>query len=88
MNEDQDFATKVQKVVGDYLKSGAFSDRKVTDTPTDALSVVNRKFVTLNGSTRPTPVQGQFFFDTSLGSNGKPIWYGPNGWVLADGTLA
>lgn len=31
---------------------------------------------------------GAYFFDESLGANGKPIWVnkGATGWVLADGT--
>lgn len=78
----------ITQVVQDYLKSSAFSDKKVTDTPTDALSVVNRKYVTLNGSTRPpSPVAGQFFFDTTLGANGKPIWYTGSNWVDATSTI-
>ena len=58
------------KVVQQYLKSSAFTDRKLTDTPTDSLQVVNRKFVTLNGVTgsRPTgSILGQYYFDTTIG---------------------
>lgn len=43
-------------------------------------------------SKRPTKdlFPGRFYFDTSLGANGKPIWVNKNatGWVLADGTAA
>ncbi len=90
MNKDAKILDKegVIKIVRDYLNSSAFTSRKLTDTPTDALSVVNRKFVTNNGSTtnRPTAsVIGQPYFDTSLG---KPVWYGPAGWVDATGTPA
>lgn len=76
------------KVIQNYYATSGFTDRKVTDTPTDSLSVVNRKFVTLNGvtATRPTSsVAGQFFFDTSLG---KPVWYSGATWVDATGTPA
>lgn len=33
---------------------------------------------------------GKPFFDTTLGTKGKPIWLGKDGatWVLADGTAA
>lgn len=74
------------KTTQDYLKSSAFTDRKLTDTPTDAYSMVNRKFVTLNGTTanRPTSsLLAQRYFDTDLN---KPVWYGNSGWVDATGT--
>jgi hypothetical protein len=29
---------------------------------------------------------GQFYFDTSLGANGKPIWYNGTIWIDASGT--
>lgn len=78
----------VLKVVKDYLGSSAFTDRKLTDTPTDANDVVNRKYVTNNGTIRPTSsVLGQPFLDTSLAAGrGKPIWYNGIGWVDATGT--
>lgn len=75
-------------VVKNYLKSSAFTDRKLTDTPTDSLSIVNRKYVTLNGATssRPTSsVLGQFYFDTTLG---YPVWWNGSTWVKYDGTAA
>ena len=52
-------------------------------------------FDTQNSGTtaqRPTAnlYPGKFYFDTSLGANGKPIWVNKasTGWVLADGTAA
>ena len=81
-------AKKVVGVVKTYLKSSAFTDRKLTDIPTDALSVVNRKFVTLNGLTasRPTgSILGQFYFDTTLG---YPVWWNGSTWVRYDGAAA
>lgn len=88
MDEDQKFQAKVIKIVAGYLQSTAFTSRKLTDTPTDDLMVVPRKFVTANGSTRPpAPVSGQPFFDTTLAAgNGKPIWYNGSIWVDATGT--
>lgn len=90
----EDIAKNLQplivRTVQNYLKSSAFTDRKLTDVPTDALQVVNRKYVTMNGTTtlRPAaPVKGQFYLDTTLNANGKPIWYGPNGWTDSQGNL-
>lgn len=65
----------IKKTLPIYLKSQAFTDRKLTDTPTDALQVVNRKFVTLNGTSANRPrssILGQFYYDTTIG---KPIWW-------------
>lgn len=90
MNDDLTFNTRVQEVVKDYMQSPAFSDRKVTDTPTDALGVVNRKYVTLNGpsAARPTSsVVGQSYLDMTLAAgNGKPVWWNGTGFIDATGT--
>ena len=70
-----------------YNKTSAFTDRRLTDMPTDALQVVPRKFVTLNGVTasRPTsPVTGQFYFDTTLGF---PVWFNGSDWVDGQGIV-
>jgi hypothetical protein len=78
----------LSKQVADLVKANMFTARKLCDTPTDALSVVNMKFVTLNGQTasRPkTSILGQFFFDTSLN---KPVWLGNSGWVDGVGNPA
>lgn len=90
MQEQPD--TKLQEIatqaVKDYLKSGGYTDRKLTDMPTDDLQVVPRKYVNLNGATllRPTaPSQGQYYFDTDLG---KPVWFNGTTWVLATGVPA
>lgn len=79
------------EVVKKYNQSSAFTDRKITDTPTDALSVVNRKFVTLNGviSSRPVSsvaVTGQHYFatDTSILMIKSPAgWLDTTGSVIA-----
>lgn len=89
---DQKFEAKVISIVQNYLKSGAFSDRKLTDTPTDALSVVNRKYITLNGASvsRPTSsVIGQSYFDTTLASGrGKWVTWNGTGFVDDSGAYA
>ena len=76
----------VIRIVKEYLQSSAFTDRKLTDTPTDAFQVVNRQYVTLNGVTasRPTSsVLGQFYYDTTIN---RPVWWNGTSWVKADGT--
>lgn len=82
-----DFEKKVIDVVKKYQQSGAFTDRKLTDTPTDALSVVSRKYVTLNGTSanRPTSsVIGQRYFDTTLG---LPVYWNGTAFVDAAGNV-
>lgn len=90
--QGNDFNQTVISIVQQYLKGSAFTDRKLADTPTDSLSVVNRKFVTQNGSTsaRPTaPVTGQQYFDLTLASgNGKPVYWNGTHWVDATGAIA
>ena len=58
-----------------YMDGGGFKDRKLTDTPTDAYSMVNRKFVAT--STVPSnPVVGQMYF-----SGGKQQFWNGSAWV-------
>ena len=82
---------KIDGRIKEYLKGGAFTDRKVTDMPKDANSVTPRKYITRNGAStvRPTSsVLGEFFYDTSLaGGNGQPIWWSGNAWRDADGNV-
>jgi hypothetical protein len=51
MNEEmrQFIKDTIKKEIPVYTRGATFTDRKITDTPTDSLSVVNRKFVTNNG---------------------------------------
>ena len=80
LNEDSS-EVQIMEHIKYYMDGGGFPDRKITDTPTDAFSMVNRRFVTLNGATasRPgSPVTGQFYFNTSTT---KPEWYTGSGWV-------
>lgn len=85
-----DMDTRIVDVVRDYLKTSAFTDRKLTDDPTDDLQVVNRKYVTKNGTfaTRPAgAVTGQFYFATDLATNGLASWYNNTNWVSATGSI-
>lgn len=87
---DPALKSAIIQIIREYNKSTGFSDRKLTDTPTDALAVVNRKYVTNNGPTsgRPTAsVVGQQYFDTTLASGrGKTITWNGTGFVDATGT--
>jgi len=70
---------RIREIVPKILKGPAFTYKKITDTPTDDLQVVNRKFVTNNGSSFPTnPVTGQSFFSSVLS---MPTWYNGTNWV-------
>lgn len=76
---------QIWDIVREYMQSVGFTDRKITDTPTDDLSVVNRKYVNLYGTTanRPTTnVLGQKYFDTTIG---RPVYFNPNSSVWTDG---
>lgn len=85
MNEE-----RIKQLIDERIKKVVplgFDQRRITDTPTDALQVVNRRYVTLNGpsASRPTSsVIGQFYFDTTLG---QPIWWGGTSFVDADGNV-
>lgn len=88
MNED-DMKKLILTVVKEYEKSGAFVGRKVIDTPVDAFSFVNRRFVTLSSNLGSRPVSsvavvGQRFFDTT---NNVPIWYTTAGWRNSVGSV-
>lgn len=80
---------EILKVVQAYLKGPAFTNRKMTDTPTDALQVVPRKYVTNNGSVANRPVSsvavvGQPYFATDTGI---PMTYSAEGWRDGVGSI-
>ena len=83
----ESFAQAVNEVIADKLD---FTSRKISDTPTDDLAVVNRKYVTMNGpsTSRPTSsVIGQQYFDMTLASGrGKTITWNGVGFVDGTGT--
>ena len=73
---------QIKDIVKEYIKTQAFTDRKITDTPTDDLSVVNRKYVNLNGVVANRPKSsvatiGQRYFATDTGI---PMVYSAEGW--------
>ena len=88
MNEE-DVKRITLETIKTYNKSQGFFERRITDTPTDAFAVVNRKFVTLNGAIASRPkssvaVIGQHYFatDTSI-----LTIYGGTGWVNSVGSI-
>lgn len=84
---------KIKKRLPEYLKTSAFTDRKLTDTPTDDLMVTPRKYVNMNGSVAGRPNSsiatiGQRYFasDTKIlmtydGTN----WYNGAASIVAAG---
>ena len=81
---------EMQKFVDERIKSViSFTSRKLTDTPTDDLMTVNRKYVNLNGTvaSRPSSVaakvgQGYFATDTSI-----PMKFNGTNWVNGVGSV-
>ena len=91
MNEDmkQYIKDTIKKEIPVYMKNAAFTDRKLTDTPTDSLSVVNRKYVTLNGLVANRPKSsvatvGQTYLATDTGI---PMTYSTEGWRNGAGSI-
>ena len=88
MNSSMD-KKEIQKIIKEYLQSAAFTDRKLTDTPTDDLSVVNRKYVNLNGTMANRPKSsvasvGQKYFTTDTNI---PMIYSAAGWRNGVGSI-
>lgn len=86
---------RIKKLVPEILKGSGFTDRKLTDTPTDNLSVVNRKYTNLSGTlaNRPTSSvatmgQGYFATDTNIRMTYNAfssVWANGVGSVVAQG---
>lgn len=90
---DEELKKQVEKLVVEvvkrYDKGPAFTARKLIDTPNDAFSVVNRRFVTLSSNLGARPVSsvavvGQFFLDTGTS---VPMWKVTAGWVNSSGSI-
>ena len=76
-------------VVKKFSESTGFTVSKITDTPTDALHVVNKKFVTANGSvasriSSSVATVGRFYLDTNTNI---PMWKVTAGWVNGVGSI-
>lgn len=79
----------IKKLIEDEVnKQLSFTVQKITDTPTDTLSVTSRKYVNMYGSIASRPqssIIGQQYFDTT---NGYPIFRNSNfNWVNSVGSV-
>ena len=84
MDKEREFEERVKKIIQNYTKA-SFTDKKLTDTPTDGLQVTPRKYVTRNSTTtlRPTTsILGEFYFDTTVS---KPVWWNGTNYQDAAG---
>lgn len=87
--EEEKNKKQIIDVVKTYMQSQGFTDRKVTDTPTDDFSVVNRKYVNLNGLVTNRPKSsvasvGQKYFATDTKIQ---MTYDTTGWVNGVGSI-
>jgi hypothetical protein len=91
VNKMDEFQEKVIKIVNEYQKGRSFTEEKLTDTPTEALSLVNRRYVNLNGTVANRPnssvaIIGQRYFATDIASGTPITWSGTN-WVNGVGSV-
>lgn len=89
IQDERELKRIVVPIIENYLKSGAFTQRKLTDNPTDALQVVNRRYTNLNGTlaNRPASVAatvGQHYYATDTG---VPMTYNGTAWVNGVGSV-
>ena len=95
MNKQENNITteEVKKVVEEeifkFTKLTGLTTHKIADTPTDELSIVNRRFVTLNGSvvsrvSSSVATVGRFYLDTQ---SNIPMWKVSAGWVNGVGSI-
>ena len=80
---------RIRKLVPEILKGSAFTDRKLTDTPTDKNQVVPRGYVTKNGTVANRPKSsvatiGQPYFATDTFI---PMTYSTQGWRDGVGSI-
>lgn len=80
---------RIKKIVPEMLKGSAFTQRKLTDMPNDALEVVPRKYVTNNGTLANRPISsvatiGQPYLATDTNI---PMTYTTSGWVDGVGSV-
>ena len=90
---DEKQKKQVEEIVTDAIKrydrTSGFIDRKTTDTPTDAFSLVNRRFVTLSSNVGARPISsvaiiGQHFFNITTNT---PMVFDGNDWRNGVGSI-
>lgn len=86
---EKEIKIMIKEEVEKILRGSAFTDRKLTDTPTDNLSVVNRRYVTLNGTVANRPKSsvatvGQPYYATDTFI---PMTYSTEGWRNGAGSI-
>lgn len=86
---DQQLEQYVISVIKKFGKTSSFTARQLIDTPTDILSIVNKKFVTLNGALASRPVSsvavvGQPYYATDTGI---PMTFSIQGWRNGVGSV-
>lgn len=86
---DEELDRKIDKRVKYLLKGELFTQRKITDTPTEALSLVNKRYVTLNGVVADRPKSsvasvGQSYYATDTNI---PMTYSAGGWRNGVGSI-
>ena len=84
---------EIEKLIDDrikrFMQTTGFTDRKLADTPTDNLQVVNKKYVTNNGIITDRPKSsvasiGQPYYATDTGI---PMTYSSSGWKNGVGSI-
>lgn len=88
-NQQRKDDERIRKVVQEYLQKAGFTQRKLTDTPTDDLMVTNRKYVNLNGTVANRPKSsiasiGMSYFATDTNI---PMTYSAGGWRNGVGSI-
>lgn len=78
----------INNLIKKYLEQQGFTARKISDSPQEAYSLVNRRYVNMSGNTASRPnssvaTLGQFYFDTT---DGAPRWWNGTAWVNSSGT--
>lgn len=90
MQQENNIKKLIEEEVKKQLKkSDSFTSRKISDTPTDSLGLVNKKFVTMNGSvatriSSSVATVGRFYLDTNTNI---PMWKVTAGWVNGVGSI-
>ncbi len=79
----------IRQEIAEQLKTGLFTARKLTDNPTDDIQVVNRRYVTMNGTIALRPasviaVKGQTYYATDLNI---PLTYDGTNWRNGTGSI-